>query len=145
MSNPVIQAMNYDSYAVRPCCCNCHYFDKETNCCMRAGILSEEGLMGEIIDVSENGLLAEAIEESIDFDEIGNKINQELKYLFSDTRLSKKKQKEIFSAISEAIERMKTDVVENVDNDVSELYGNVNLKNRMEIANPRDFGCVYYE
>lgn len=121
-------------------CRSCHWFS-HGKCQHENTFIVKTDLITQVQNMSEEGLLHEAIEESFsegDFSEI--------KAALSDTRLSNKKINEIMTILYKEVEANQADWAEEIDHALFTAIERTAFNNvDVTPENPDDFYCKYFE
>lgn len=113
-----------------------------SNKCVKMGKVFESTGSSKVYQMAEDGRLFEAIEESL----TKSKFDY-LKDLLQEYGISNKRYKEILKTIEEDLDMNKNNLIEDIDEGVSRLLLNneVDSVNELELIDPENFYCKYFE
>lgn len=116
----------------------CRFNDKGK--CIKTSEVFESSVSNELYDLAESGKLSEAINEGLKLPKMSK-----LESLLAGYGISQKRQKEILQAVGAELEDFIPTMVEGIDNSVSQLLINTEIKQEdLEIVDPESFYCKYF-
>ena len=108
--------------------------------CIKSLEVFESSVSEELYELAESGKLSEAIEEGLNLPKMGK-----LKSLLAGYGISQKRQQEIIKVVGAELEDFIPTMVEGIDNSVSQLIINAEIKlEDMELKAPESFYCKYF-
>lgn len=128
--------MAYDLYHN---CRWCRFYSKGK--CVKTSEVFTTSVSDELYDLMESGKLSEAIEEGLKLPKMSK-----LKSLLEWYSISQKRQKEILQAVAEELKDFIPNMVEGIDDSVSQLISTVGSEiEDLEPKDPESFYCKYFE
>jgi hypothetical protein len=127
---------------MKKCCRNCHWFDNN-HCLHNKTFVSDKYDGYKVGSISEEGIIADAINEALDFENVDfSSLQEKLKELVT----SAKKVNAIYQIFQEALETHKQDLIIEIDSNVTRVIDD-ELETESDlpiIVDADNFCCVHY-